>query len=362
MHRRAFLSSVSLSVTGSVCLSSRPVLSADITIGEVDSASTTIESVLVDFEELKIFSKYIDDEVESDISVAMSLEGEVVKEISDTVLLSNDRYVSLIDKFSYISKDNLDIGTELYSEGEIAVRVAHPSLANKSVFRRGFSITPFAPVAHWSLSDSSVSGDGGVVEDVSGNGFDGETKNGVTTDADGKSGTAFEFDGSSSYIELPSLDGVHSTDGDRTVSAWVYADSHSETYNHIFQYGKPSTNNAFSLTTRQDGGLSEHTWGGNPSRNSIGSVPTDEWVHLAITYSKQSDIRKYYVNGSLVGSIVDQGAPNTVFSNARIGARLDSITEYWDGRIQDVRLYDETLTGKQVNAVISSVEENPLSY
>lgn len=355
MHRRAFLSSIGVSVTAPVYLSSKPVLSADITIGTVDSASAGIESVLINFKEFKIFSKYIDDSIESDISVVMSLEGKVVETVSGTAMLMNNEYMCLTDEFGHISQDDLDLDDQLYSDGQILVRVSHPSLADDKVFRRSFSITKFSPVAHWRLNDSSVSGDGGVVRDVSGNGFDGETVNGVTTDADGYSGTAFEFDGSSAYIQLPSLNGVHSNDGDRTVVAWVYADSHSDTYNHVFQYGKPTTNNAFSLATRDDAGLSEHTWGGTPSRNSVGSVPTNEWVHLAITYNKTSDTRKYYINGSLAGSIVDQGAPDTVFSNARIGARLDTLKEYWDGRIQDVRLYDKTLTEQQLNAVMSSI-------
>lgn len=68
MHRRAFLSSIGVSVTAPVYLSSKPVLSADITIGTVDSASAGIESVLINFKEFKIFSKYIDDSIESDIS------------------------------------------------------------------------------------------------------------------------------------------------------------------------------------------------------------------------------------------------------------------------------------------------------
>lgn len=357
MFRRRFLSVIGASsISASSYLYSQSFVSADIEIGSVQSAfPKNVDTVLVNFKSFKLLSNYIDNSVSADISVVMSLDGEVVDSFSDTVALKNGSYVSVNDRIDYLSAEDLDFTGKSVLTGQITVEITHPSLPNDETFRKNFSITGLDPVAHWPLSDSSVSGDGGVVEDVSGNGFDGTTKNGVTTDANGYSGTAFEFDGSSSYIELPSLDGVHSSDGDRTVMAWAYADSHSDAYNHIFQYGKPSTNNAFSLTIRDDSGLSEHTWGGTPARNSVGSVPTGEWVHLAITYNREAETRKYYINGSLAGDIVGQGAPNTIFSNARIGARLDDLTEYWDGRIQDVRLYDRTLSEKQIDAVLSII-------
>lgn len=358
MLRRRFLSVVGASsISVSSYLYSESSVSADIKIGSVESAfPKNVDTVLVDFKSFKLLSKYIDESVQSDVSVVMRLDGEVVDSFSDTVQLKNNRYTSINDRIGYLSAEDLDFSGKTVLTGRINVRITHPSLPNDATFRKNFSITGLDPVAHWPLTDSSVSGDGGVVEDLSGNGFDGTTKNGVTTDASGYSGTAFEFDGSSTYISLPSLDGVHSSDGDRTVSAWVYADDHSDAYNHVFQYGTGSTNNAFSIATRSDTGLSEHTWGSSPSRNSVSSVPTGQWVHLAITYNKATSTRTYYIDGSSVGSITDQGAPDTQFSNARIGARLNDLTEYWDGRIQDVRLYDEALTQSQIDSVMKLVE------
>lgn len=79
----------------------------------------------------------------SQTSLVMSLEGKVVETVSGTAMLMNNEYMSLTDEFGHISQDDLDLDDQLYSDGQILVRVSHPSLADDKVFRRSFSITKF---------------------------------------------------------------------------------------------------------------------------------------------------------------------------------------------------------------------------
>lgn len=346
-------SAMGLSIFSSI---QKPNVAVSFSFDTIESEfSSNLDSILVKFRNFDILSKYINQNKQAEVSITMDLDGKTVAERTAKILLVNGESVSLLSEIEYVYVDGLDFKESDFVRGDVTVTVSHPSFSSQS-YHRTFSITGVDPVAHWSLKDDTTDGSGGIVKDLSGNGFNGQTVNGVVTDANGYSGTAFSFDGSSTYVELPSLEGVPFDDSDRTVSAWVYSDENGDAYNHIFQYGTGSSNSAFSITTRSDNGLSEHTWGSTPARNSVGSVPTGQWVHLAITYNKSTDTRRYYMNGSEIGSISDQGAPDTKRNNARIGARISDLTEYWDGKIQDVRLYDVVLSEDQIKAVMKAVK------
>jgi hypothetical protein len=80
-------------------------------------------------------------------------------------------------------------------------------------------------------------------------------------------------------------------------------------------------------------------------------VDDGKWHHVVYTYDSISEERKVYIDGRLAGSDTTSGTLDVVYSdqNFIIGGRLLSIDDRgWDGRIDEVRLYDDVLTQTEV--------------
>jgi len=79
---------------------------------------------------------------------------------------------------------------------------------------------------------------------------------------------------------------------------------------------------------------------------------TDGWHHIASTYDSTAEERKVYVDGRLVGRDTPSGTLDIEYwgEGFTIGGRLHPSynTRGWDGRIDDVRLYDDVLTHQEV--------------
>ena len=83
---------------------------------------------------------------------------------------------------------------------------------------------------------------------------------------------------------------------------------------------------------------------------SVGS-----WHHVAGVYNKQTGKQMLYVDGKLVGTATHP-ADNTVLSLTRypgmnIGCSLD-LKGYYNGIIDDVRLYNRALSEQEIHAII----------
>jgi hypothetical protein len=87
------------------------------------------------------------------------------------------------------------------------------------------------------------------------------------------------------------------------------------------------------------------TW---PYKESISAVPLNQWSHLVITYDR-SNVR-FYINGNL-----DNTAPLSVslgktISPVTIGCDIAGSLEWFQGSIDDVRIYNRALSSEQVFA------------
>jgi hypothetical protein len=197
------------------------------------------------------------------------------------------------------------------------------------------------PAAGLVAAYSFDEGSGSVVGDASGNGHTG-TVAGATWTA-GRYGGALSFDGTSAYVDLGSLGTFYRTGF--TLEAWVQ---------------KQTTKNDVAVVgtwTGSDGGpmlwvdhLATHyqltLGGGLADYLDSGRTPVPgEWQHLAATYDGTT--ADYYVDGTLVATrSVAQGAGN---SNVwRIGAYGSVAGGFFDGLIDDVRIYDRALSATEV--------------
>jgi len=85
------------------------------------------------------------------------------------------------------------------------------------------------------------------------------------------------------------------------------------------------------------------TWDQSPpSYGGINSIKPDldTWYHVAVV--EDSTYRAIYINGSL--DISDNISDDTI----RIGSRADSTPFYFDGTIDDVRIYNRALSAQEI--------------
>jgi hypothetical protein len=168
--------------------------------------------------------------------------------------------------------------------------------------------------------------------------------------ASGKFGEAAIFNGSSSYINLGDpTSGI--TTANYSISFWVNTTSTSASY-LISKYlgdGIDSTD-IFRVRNLSDGTISFRTSTSNPSARDITSTSTindGNWHHILFTV--EPNLSKLYINGTEEGSSTTgtAKAPSSISRNVTIG-RHDGGDNYFNGKIDQVRIYDSTLTQSQV--------------
>jgi chitodextrinase len=203
------------------------------------------------------------------------------------------------------------------------------------------NLMPFVPglVAAYSLDDWA----GSVASDTSGGGHPGALVGGSWVP--GKYGSAVALNGTSDHVDLPPLGTFYNSGF--TMEAWVKKTSTQ----HI------DTAVVGTWTNDDNGGPMiwvDHVVGhyyltlGKGLNNYVdsGVVPAaGTWQHLAATYDGTT--AKFYVDGALVASKAYSGSVGN--SNTwRIGAYGTTPGGFFDGNVDEVRIYDHALTAAQV--------------
>ena len=132
-----------------------------------------------------------------------------------------------------------------------------------------------------------------------------------------------------------------------SVAAWFTLDSIQISNQYMITKG-----NTWQITSRgtSDGIRTYYETLSPTSLNSTRPVMDDEWHHIAITYDSTAPSRKLYLDGREVGSDEPTGTLNVHIDTFAIGGRLNVSypARGWQGRIDDVRYYDDVLTHAEV--------------
>ncbi len=186
-------------------------------------------------------------------------------------------------------------------------------------------------------------GSGSTAADASGNGNTGTLTNTSWTSA-GKYGGALSFDGKSSYVTVADNASLDLSSA-LTLEAWVYPTA------------SPTGSGAIVAKERAGGGFPYgfETTGGVPDAyvnvgsstvaSAASALPKNSWTYVTASYD--GALLRLYVNGAqvsstpVVGSLVNSADP------LRIGADL-TWGEYFQGRIDDVRVYNRALSGAEI--------------
>ncbi|HUD10976.1 MAG TPA: LamG domain-containing protein, partial [Candidatus Saccharimonadia bacterium] len=164
----------------------------------------------------------------------------------------------------------------------------------------------------------------------------------------GEIGDALSFNGTSQYVTVPTSS-TDSQTGSMTIEAWVNLSNYTNT-NEILSktIGSGSTNNTFELRTQASTGDLQFLGYDTALRTvtSTSAVPTGGWHQVAVT--KTGSTATLYIDGAPVGS-GSVGTTTTNSNDMKIGARDDLTSGFFmNGAIDEVRLYDRTLSAEEV--------------
>ena len=182
----------------------------------------------------------------------------------------------------------------------------------------------------------------------------------------GKFNHALEFDGNLSHAVINGFKGVSGTNP-RTVSAWIKTTEASKSIG-IVAWGDLPAGNKWSFlvqnTTVPTGTLRLELGFGN----TIAATPVNDgqWHHVACVLdslpSPSSTNVKFYVDGQL--DTVVGGSPvaiNTVALNdVLIGTDIQN--RYFDGVIDEVRIYNRALSASELAALAASTRDSALAW
>ena len=188
-------------------------------------------------------------------------------------------------------------------------------------------------------------GSGGTVADSSGNALTGTIGN-ATWAATGKYGQALSFNGTNARVTVNDPGQLMLTTG-MTLEAWVNPTTVSSKWRDVIYKG--NDNYYLSATSFGSGVMAGGgTFGGVNANTYAGApLPTNTWTHVALTYDGAA--LRLYVNGVLASSIARTGTIQISSNPLQIGG--DSFYgQYFQGMIDEVRVYDVALSAAQIQS------------
>lgn len=175
------------------------------------------------------------------------------------------------------------------------------------------------------------------------------TNNGATVDSNGKIGSCYSFN-TGKHLTVTRPIAIAK---EISYSCWVRLSSWNEKFDCIIsmETGTEWKNNRATLC--RDGSSTHLTWnianGSSNSRiSSSTSLSLNTWYHIACTYNGAK--LRIYVNGVEDSSADTSLVPNYDSANLYIGADSGN-TQYLNGCLNDVRIYDHCLSAKEVKEI-----------
>ncbi len=191
-------------------------------------------------------------------------------------------------------------------------------------------------------------GSGTTVADSSGNGNNGTVANGTWT-ANGKFGPALVFNGTSTRVTVPDSASLDLASG-MTLEAWINPANNSPAWRDVI-YKPDDTYFLEGVTPDGTPGVGATLNTGHITVSGSTSAPVGAWTFLAATYDGTSI--RLYVNGDQVSSTPATGSIKASSSALQIGG--DSLYgQFFNGMIDEARIYDTALTTAQIQADMST--------
>jgi len=184
-------------------------------------------------------------------------------------------------------------------------------------------------------------------------GNDGTLVNEAAVANDASRGNVLSLDGTDDYVSLPT-DDLAAGRSELTLSVWVKPDSWSggrTIYDEEAGWYWQFSITADAWYTRDS---STGTNGIRDNDVSMPTVPTGEWHHLAFVYSVTNDTKAIYYDGELHNSS-STSIDTLTSSRDHVAVGWPSDGNYFDGMIDDLRLYDRPLAKSEIALLAGGV-------
>ena len=196
-------------------------------------------------------------------------------------------------------------------------------------------------VAWWKLDEAS----GRQAADSSGHGYHGtlvgepqwRPKGGVV-------GGALELSGDGQYVAVAEKTAFDLNDR-MTVAAWIKVNKFDRKYQTIVAKGDTS----WRIARDKDRDCVQFAFNTIPNEQLIkGTIPVNDgkWHHVAGVYDGKK--MYLYVDGRLDGSAATTANIPTSTDPVYIGENSQAKGRFWNGLIDDVRIYDRALTAEEI--------------
>lgn len=229
-------------------------------------------------------------------------------------------------------------------------------------------------VGWWNMDNNQITGT--ALTDLSGSGNNGTLTNTPTTGGPGISGQSITFDGADDYIAY----GAATTFNFGTATSFSYGGwfkTSTDKLQRIMSTGQAGCNNGFMMMLLNTANGLGQIWGGIgggggsncASVRSTTNYADGKW-HLGLYVADQTaKTLILYVDGSKAGiqKLAGWGACPTITNNVADYSGCASINadastnlaigshngtqEYWNGQLEDIRIYNRALSASEVQAL-----------
>ena len=266
-----------------------------------------------------------------------------------------------VSMFRFTCYDACDLSTPITDVDSIRFVKAEIALANStgagqpktmiaSTYLRTNGNCETGLMAWWKLDETS----GLTATDSSGNGYNGTL---VSMSSDkwttGIIGGALEFDGYNDYVRLP-IGSLISSLSDCTITTWVNW-SASSSWQRVFDFGSSTSVNMFLTTNNVYTGtprfaITTTGWTDEDQATAPEALTTG-WHHIAVTMNPDSTTHLLYIDGEVVAQNTHaRYTPSNLGTTTQnwLGRSQYWYDPYFDGLLDDVRIYDRVLSAAEV--------------
>ena len=211
-------------------------------------------------------------------------------------------------------------------------------------------------VGHWQFDEDS----GATAADSSGNGYDGSLfgdPQWIIGYLDG----GLEFDGNGDYVDLP-ISPLLGSLTNSTFALWVDFSNEGGAWQRIFDFGINETFNMF-LTPRTDTGgpmrfaITITGWTDEDQTTAPATLASG-WHHVVVTLNADNDTHTLYLDGDIVAENTStRYTPSDLGETTQnwLGRSQYGADAYFDGSLDDFRIYNRVLTPGHVEGLFSGI-------